>query len=157
MRSKSFIALAIILVILLVGAVGVYAYDSNREDLIAKGVTVSGIDVGGMRADQARAKLRRELVVPLSRPIVARWHGHRFKLTPRRARVGVNVDSSVDAALRRSRAGGVISRTVRGLTGARLAAAMNVQITYDERAVKRLVRRVRHSLDREPRDASVSF
>ena len=65
MRSKSFIAVAAFIVVLLVGAVGVYAYDSNREDLIAEGITVGGVDVGGLRAGEAKAKLRTALLEPL--------------------------------------------------------------------------------------------
>src|SRR3954447_3423946 len=103
MRSKSFIAIAGVIALLLVAAGGVYAYDSSREDLIAKGVTIGGVDVGGMRADEAGRKLRSELLEPLATPVVARWKGHRYTLTPRSARVGVNIDRSVQEAVARSR------------------------------------------------------
>src|ERR687889_306599 len=102
MRSKSFIAVAAFIVVLLVGAVGVYAYDSNREDLISEGITVGGVDVGGLRADQAKEKLRAALLNPLDKPVVAKFKGKRFVLTPKQARIGVNVNSSVAEALDRS-------------------------------------------------------
>jgi lipoprotein-anchoring transpeptidase ErfK/SrfK len=157
MRSKSFIAVAGFLIALLVGAVGVYAYDSTRDDLIAEGVTIGGVDVGGMHAQQAERKLHAALLSPLSKPIVARYHDRRFTLTPEAARVGVNVNRSVRDAVERSRQGGFISRTVRGLTGGEVKAALDVQITYDQDAVARLVHRARSRLDREPRNADVSF
>jgi len=157
MRSKSFIAVTAFIVVLLVGAVGVYAYDSNREDLISEGITVGGVDVGGLRADEARQKLRAALLNPLDRPVVARFKGKRFVLTPKQARIGVNVDASVQEALRRSREGGFISRTVRGLTGGEVAASMDVRVTYDRDAVARLVAKARKKLDRAPVDADVSF
>jgi lipoprotein-anchoring transpeptidase ErfK/SrfK len=157
MRSKSFIAVTAFIVVLLVSAVGVYAYDSSHDDRIAEGVTVGGVDIGGMRAGAAKAKLRRELLAPLNRAIVASYHGHDFTLTPERARVGVNVDASVDAALRRSREGGVVKRTWRDLTGGTVNTAMDVEVTYDQDAVDRLVRRVSRRLHRDPRDAKVSF
>jgi lipoprotein-anchoring transpeptidase ErfK/SrfK len=157
MRRKSFIAVAGIVIVLLAGAAGVYAYDSGRKDVIAKGVTIGGVDVGGMKAAEAKATLRRQLLDPLSRPVVAR-HGRRhFTLTPEAARVGVNVDSMVDTALARSRDGGILSRTVRNLTGGEVAAAMAVQITYDHDAVNKVVKRAQRALDREPVDAKVSF
>ena len=34
--------------------------DTGRNDLIAKGIRVGSIDVGGMRAHEARAKLAEE-------------------------------------------------------------------------------------------------
>src|SRR5262245_29832928 len=126
MRSKSVIAVGVLIAVLLAAAAGVYAYDSSRDDLIAKGVTVGGIDVGGMRADQARAKLRRVLLEPLAQPVVAKYRSHSYTLTSRQARVGVNVDASVAEALARSREGGILSRTVRGLTGGKVDANLNV-------------------------------
>jgi lipoprotein-anchoring transpeptidase ErfK/SrfK len=157
MRSKSFIAVLGFVAVLLVAAVGVYAYDSTREDLIAEGITIGGVDVGGMRAADARRKLHADLLTPLSRPIVARYHGRRFTLTPERARVGVDVDRSVAAAVQRSREGGFIARTVRDLTGGHVRQALDVRISYDRDAVDRMVSRVRHVLDREAVDAGVSF
>ena len=48
-----FIFVAVLLLVLVGGAVAAYAYDSSRDDLIAKGVTVAGVDVGGMRTAEA--------------------------------------------------------------------------------------------------------
>ena len=39
------------------GAVAVYAYDSSNDDRIAKGVTVAGVDVGGLTPAEARAEV----------------------------------------------------------------------------------------------------
>ena len=41
MRQRSFILVAVLLLVLVGGAVAAYAYDSSRDDLIAKGVTVA--------------------------------------------------------------------------------------------------------------------
>jgi lipoprotein-anchoring transpeptidase ErfK/SrfK len=157
MRSKSFIAVFGVIALLLVAAGGVYAYDSSREDLIAKGVTIGGVDVGGLRADEASQKLRAELLEPLATPVVARWKDHRYTLTPRSARVGVNIDRSVQDAVERSRDSGILDRTVRGLTGGEVDEALQVKVSYDHDAVSRVVSRVRKSLERPAVDASVSF
>ena len=157
MRSKSFIAVAAFIAVLLVGAVGVYAYDSNREDLIAEGISVGGVDVGGLRADEAKQKLRTALLEPLNKPVVAKFKDKRFTLSPDQARIGVNVDSSVREALAKSREGGFISRTVRGITGGKVREDMDVEVTYDRDAVKRLVAKAQAKLERDPVDADVSF
>src|SRR3954471_24514651 len=68
-RQRSFVIPAVIVGVLIVLAVGVYAYDSSRDDQIAKGVTVGGIDVGGMQADKARQKLSSEMGQSLKRSI----------------------------------------------------------------------------------------
>src|SRR3712207_3167897 len=158
MRSKSFIAVAGFLVLLLVLAGGVYAYDTGRNDLIADGIRVGGIDVGGLRAHEARAKLNDELLGPLRRPVTATYGATRtFSLTPEQARVGVDIDGAVDHALDRSRSGNLLSRTVRGLTGETVQAELPVDITYDRAAVDGLVKDVEAALERDPVDARVSF
>jgi len=157
MRSKSFLAILGVIALLLIAAGGVYAYDSIRENLVADGVTIGGVDVGGLRADEARARLRAQLLAPLGRPVVARYRHHEFTLTPRAARVGVDIDRSVAAAVAHSRSGGILDRTVRGLTGGTVRQALEVRVTYDHRAVARVVARVRRRLDRPPTDAAVSF
>ena len=50
MQQRSFILVAATIAAFIVGAVAAYAYDSSRSDLIAKGVTVAGVDVGGLKA-----------------------------------------------------------------------------------------------------------
>ncbi len=157
MRSKSFIAVSGFIVLLLVLAGGVYAYDTQRNDLIADGIRVGGIDVGGLRAHEARAKLNRELLGPLRQPVTATYKSRTFTLTPEQARVGVDIDGSVDHALDRSRSGNLLSRTVRGLSGETVQAEMPVDITYDRKAVDRMVSDVEAKLERDPVDARVSF
>jgi lipoprotein-anchoring transpeptidase ErfK/SrfK len=157
MRSRTFILVAGLLVALLVLAGGVYAYDTGRNDLIAKGVRVGGIDVGGLRAHDARKRLADQLLTPLRQPVVASHGEERFTLTPEEARVGVDIDGSVDRALARSRSGNLLARTVRGLTGETVQAELPVDVNYDPAAVDRLVKSVEKSLERPATNADVDF
>jgi lipoprotein-anchoring transpeptidase ErfK/SrfK len=157
MRSKSFMAVAGSLVVLLVLAGGVVAYDSGHKDKIAKGISVGGVDIGGLKRAAAEQKLRAQLAEPLQRPIVARLHGHRFTLTPETAKIVVNVEDSVTQALNRSRDGGILKRTVRGLTGGEVKDDLDIQVTYDRGAVPALVKRVRQHLNADPVDADVDI
>ena len=65
MGRKSKIAIVTGIVVVLLGAVGAYAYDSTQKDKIADGVTIGGVDVGGMNAAEARSAVRHRLLVPL--------------------------------------------------------------------------------------------
>ena len=65
MRHRWFILVAVLLLVLAGGAVAAFAYDSSRDDLIAKGVTIAGVDVGGMRTAEATRVVQRELQKPL--------------------------------------------------------------------------------------------
>jgi lipoprotein-anchoring transpeptidase ErfK/SrfK len=157
MRNKTFILVAAFLVILLAGAVAAYAYDSSRDDTIAEGVTVAGVDVGGMRVDDAQRVIARELREPLERPISVVRGGKRFTLSAQDAGVHADVTGMVDEALEASRDGNIVSRVARDLTGGEENAQVPARVTYDEAAINGLVRRVRSSVNRAPRDAEVDF
>jgi lipoprotein-anchoring transpeptidase ErfK/SrfK len=155
MRHRSFILVAAVVGILLVGTVGVYAYDSSRDDLIADGVKVAGVDVGGMRAGEARRTLQREVAAPLERSVIVTYRRRQFRLSPERARLTADVGGMVAEALRESREGNLLSRTARGLTGGSVDADVDARVTYSQAAVDALVKRVARVLNRPARDARV--
>jgi lipoprotein-anchoring transpeptidase ErfK/SrfK len=138
-------------------AVGAFAYDSARDDLIADGVSVAGVDVGGLRASAARERLRNRLQRRLDRPVAVAVAGHRFHLTPGRAGLSVDVDGMVDAAVDEGRSGGLPARVWRGITGREIDSDLPARVDYSRVALKRFVRRVRRNIDRPARDASVKF
>jgi lipoprotein-anchoring transpeptidase ErfK/SrfK len=157
MRQKSFILVAVLLLVLVGGAVGAYAYDTARDDVIAEGVTVAGVDVGGMKVDEAQRAIARELSAPLERPIAVAHGGRHFKLSARAAGVHADVAGMVSEALAKSRAGNIISRVTRDLTGGSEEAQVPARVTYDDDAVDGFVKRIARSLDRRAQDAEVDF
>jgi lipoprotein-anchoring transpeptidase ErfK/SrfK len=156
MRRTAIVIPVAIVALLVGGAVGVYAYDAARDDLIADGLSVAGVDLGGMRASEARAKVERELAGRLERPIVVRVGRRRFTLPPERSGIRTDTEAIVQEALRRSRDGNVLSRTVRGITGGRVDADLQPRVSYSAGAVAGLVRRVKRRVDRSPSDATVT-
>jgi vancomycin resistance protein YoaR len=157
MRSKLLPIVAGLVSVLLLAAGALYVYDATRSDLIAEGVTVNGVSVGGLKANEARVVLRRALADPLQRPVVVRHGDRRFKLTARRARVEVDVDASVDRALDVSHTGNLVSRAWRSATGGRVEQDIPVDVAYSKKAVRRLVSRVSDALARKPVDADVEI
>ena len=149
--------MAVVLLILIGGAVAAYAYDSSREDLIAEGVTIAGVDVGGMKSDEARALVRRELQEPLEQPISVVRGKTRFNLSAEDAGVKADVGGMVDEALRASRDGSIFSRVARDVTGGEEDVQVPPRVSYSSAAVEQLVERVEKKLNRPARDAEVSF
>ena len=135
----------------------ILAWDAGRKDLIANGVRVGSVDVSGMRRDEAHATLQARLLKPLTTPLVVRSADMTFALSAREARTGLNIDALVDEAVKRSRAGGVLARAWRGITGERLDARLTPRVEYSRKAVQRIVDRVRVAVSRKPVDAKVSF
>jgi lipoprotein-anchoring transpeptidase ErfK/SrfK len=157
MRNTWLILLAVLLLALVGGAVAAYAYDSSREDVIAEGVTVAGVDVGGMKADEARRAVARSLDEPLSQPISVARAGRRFNLSAEDAGVRADVDGMVDEALAESRDGNIFTRVTRDLGGGEENVRVTAEITYDQEAVARLVKRVKKQMNRPAKDAEVLF
>jgi lipoprotein-anchoring transpeptidase ErfK/SrfK len=157
MRHRWFILVAVLLLMLVGGAVAAYAYDSSRDDVIAKGVTVAGIDVGGMTTTEARRLIRRELQEPLEKPVAVRRKSIRFTLSAQDAGVKADVGGMVDEALHASRDGSIFHRVARDLTGGEENAQVPPRVTYSSNAVHDLVTRVKKKLNRPARDATVEF
>jgi lipoprotein-anchoring transpeptidase ErfK/SrfK len=156
-RSATFIAVVTGLILLVGAAGGVYAYDRSREDTIADGVKVGGVDLGGLSRAAATRRLRARLYEPLKADVVVRVRGQHHTLTAAVAGTALHVGPSIDEALRRSRSGNVLSRTLRKITGGSIDADVQPEITYSEDAVRRLVARVARNVDRDVRDATVKF
>jgi len=157
MPRRLIAVLALTVTVLLVGAGSLYAFDRQVRTKIADGVTVNGIDVGGLEPAAARQKLADSLLEPLSRPVSVRYKGRRFTLTPEQANVAVDIDGSVDRAMAVSTEGNLFTRTWREVRGRELDARVDAKIDYSEDAVRRIVRRVERRLEIEVRDASVDL
>jgi len=155
-RSRSFIAVVVILVILFGGVAAVYAYDTSRDDTIARGVTAGDLDLSGLSVAEARALLERRMARPLRRPVRVRYKGRIFRLSARGARLRPDVEGTVAEAVARSRDGNLVTRTLRDLSGEGVNAHLEMRVSYSRRAVARLVRRVKRAFDRPVREPSVT-
>jgi L,D-transpeptidase-like protein/putative peptidoglycan binding protein len=157
MKQRSFIILATCVAALIIGAVAAYAYDSSRDDQIANGVTIAGVDVGGMRTSKAREVVRRRVEPGLRRPLTV-YYGHkRIVLKPATIGTRPEVDAMVDKALHESRDGNLFGRLARDVTGGEEKARIPGQIAYSRAGFDRYIRRAERVLNRPPRDAHVQF
>ena len=123
LARKFQIALVVFVTALLVVAVGAYAWDSSKSDQIADGVTIGGVDVSGMTADEATKVVDRKLVAPLRNPVTVRFEGVKYRLSTQNLKVRSNVDGMVDQALEESQQGGQPTRVWRYATGGEVDAA----------------------------------
>src|SRR4051794_34619351 len=157
MPRRLIAVLVLTVTVLLVGAASLYAFDSKSKHHIADGVTVNGVDVGGLTPAQAHDKLSAALLKPLDRPVSVRYHGRRFTITPEAAHIAIDIDGSVDRAMDVSQQGNLFTRTWREVRGTVLDERVEAKVSWDRAAVRKLVRRVKAKLTIEPRDASVDL
>jgi lipoprotein-anchoring transpeptidase ErfK/SrfK len=156
MGRRTKIAVVAGVLVLLLLAVGAYAYDSSQDGKIADGVTIGGVDVGGMDAGEAKRAVRRELLAPLRHSLRVGYDGESWTLDGRSLRVQADLDRATEDALAATRNGGLPGRLVRYVTGGSVDENVAARITYSRRAVNRFVRRVGAAVDREPQNADVS-
>jgi lipoprotein-anchoring transpeptidase ErfK/SrfK len=152
---KTKIAIVVGAVVLVLGAVAAYAYDSSQKDKIADGVTVGGVEVGGMTVEQAERAVRSQLIDPLRHPLRVGYAGQSWHLPVKRLKVRADVSAAVQQALDESQNGGLPGRLVRYVTGGELDKQIGADVSYSRSAVNRFVRHVAGEVDREPRDAGV--
>jgi len=142
---------------LLLCLLAMLVYDNSRSSSVAQGIKVADVDIGGLDAEQARQRVSAQLVAPLDKPLTVPAGDRQFHLTAREARISTDVDAIIDDAVQRSREGGMLARTWRGITGAERNITLKPQIKYSAAAVDRLVTRVERSLNRPAVDAKVEF
>jgi lipoprotein-anchoring transpeptidase ErfK/SrfK len=157
MRHKSFILLASLLFLLIGGAVAVYAYDASNNDEIAKGITVAGVDVGGLKKAEAAKAVADRVNGPLQTTIKVRWAGKTYHLSAKRTHARANIDATIQEALDKSDSGNILSRTKRNLTGGRINTDIPVEVSYDEASVEKLVAKIEKRVDRRPVNAGIAF
>jgi lipoprotein-anchoring transpeptidase ErfK/SrfK len=155
MGRKTQIAIVTGVVVLVLGAVAAYAYDSSQDGNIAEGVTIGGVEVGGMTEAEAKRAVRRQLLAPLRHSLRVGYDGQSWVLAGETLKLHADVDHAVEEAIAESRDGGLPARLVRYATGGNLDEQLPADLTYSRPAVNRFVREVASAVDREPRDASV--
>ncbi len=155
-KVPTLIAIAI-LVLVLASVAAMFAWDASRADTIANDVHVGPVDVSGMTRAQARDAITNDLIVPLRKPLIIQAAGKPYPLTAREAHLGADLGAMVDAAVRRSRDGGVLARTWRAISGKGVGARVTPMVAFSDRAVRRTVDRVRVKVSRPAKDAKVNF
>jgi lipoprotein-anchoring transpeptidase ErfK/SrfK len=157
MRTRLIVLVTVLVLLGLGGVAGVYFYDQGKQDLIAAGVKVNGVPIGGMTRVAAERKLSSTLLEPLDRPVKVRYKDRTFTLTQKAAAIGIDIRGSVDKAMRRSQEGDMFSRTWRNLRNESLNTELAAEVSYNQPAIEKLVKRVRRSIDRKPVDATVDL
>src|SRR5919197_267928 len=157
MKHRSLVLAAVVVGVLLAAAVGAWAYDATQKSEIARGISAGGVNIGGMSASKAKQVLREKLAAPLEQLLTV-WPRHRhFRISAEKAHLQTDVDAMVQQAIDKSRDGSFISRTFRDATGGSVDKNVAPIVSYDHKAIARLVRRVERGVNRAPTDATVTY
>jgi len=152
---KTQIAIVVSLVLVILGAGSVYAWDSAKKDEIAEGVTIGGVDVGGRTVDEAKALVEADLLEPLDRPLTVNYGDEHFTLEPDELDVRADVDGMVQAALAVSQEGGLPTRVWRYATGGLVEEEIEPSIAYSQGTLDDFIKGVEKNVNQPAIDASV--
>jgi vancomycin resistance protein YoaR len=150
-RWKAVLAAAV-LVLLAVLALG-FAY-SGSEDVVAGGVKVSGVEVGGLDAQQAEAKLAGRAHARATQPVVFSGAGRRWSIAPAQLAVKGDWNAAADDALAR----GDGAPPWRGLERLRIrlfGSDVQPDGTADQAALTRQIRVIAKQVELKGREAAI--
>lgn len=122
-------------------------YDYNERGRIPKGVSVAGVDLGGMTEADARATIERTVSEPLMRPLAVTADGAEYTFDPRGS-VSVDVDGMLDEAYAPRRNASFVARVRHDAGVSRLEGEVEPLYSVDATAVATWMRVVAAQIDR---------
>jgi len=155
MGRKLQIAAVIAVALLIVGAVGAYAWDNSQKDTIAAGVKIGGVDVGELTSDKAKGEIQETLVEPLDKSVTVSHDGTKYELKPEQVGLRADVDGMVDQAIAASREDALPSRLWRYASDGEVNRTIKPRIDYSEEELTDFVVKIEQDVNSEPQDASV--
>ena len=155
MGRKLYIAVVLGVVLLLAGAVGAYAWDASRSDEIAEGITIGGVDVGGMTETEAEQAVSKALVEPLDEDVTVTQDGTKYVLSAQKLAVRADVASSVQRALNESQEGGLPTRVWRYATGGELDEDIEPSVEFNQEEIDKFIETIAADVHQAPVNASV--
>jgi vancomycin resistance protein YoaR len=118
---------------------------------VPRGVTVAGVDVGGMSHDEAEKKLRDEIGPRLSKPVALKAGDVNAELDPKTAGLELDWDGTID------RAGSQPLSPVTRVTSFFTSREVGVATKADDAKVSGALEAMRPKLDHEPIEGTIKF
>lgn len=134
-------------------AYAAYRYDRATADRILPGVSVAGVDVGGMTRTQAIDAVELAAAAQLDAPIQVLAGDASWSVTPRELGRTASVEGAVEEALDASTQVGFVSRVWHRWRQQPLE--VDVPLVYDGGSVSSFVERITEAVSVEPVDAAV--
>jgi lipoprotein-anchoring transpeptidase ErfK/SrfK len=154
------IALVFFVVLGLLGggtAYAAYRYDRSAADRILPGVTLAGVDVGGMTRDEAIRVVQEHAELRLTHPLEVQAAGVTWTVTPAALGMKADVGVAVDRALSVADEMPFLSRLYHRVMDKPVERAYPLEFTEDESAVRAFVQQAYDEVAVPPVDAEISL
>ncbi len=152
------IALGIVVVLALVGAVALLAVGMKQfqaNDEIAANVRIAGIDVGGLTSAEAQARLESQLRSALPTEVDLIYPNGTYTISREELGVATLLDQAVTEAVRIGRTGGWLGRIQTRLQLWYSGRDISIPVWFDQHRLRQTLEEVAAQIDCEPVDAQV--
>lgn len=102
---------AVIGLFIIAATLGLFLYGYTHVDRVYQGVTIAGVEVGGMTETEARSAIEQTYRDYLAAPVTLTFEGAEYQVVPRDAGIALDVDATVDQAMLFGRDGFIWGRT----------------------------------------------
>lgn len=145
--------------LLLVGAaiVGLLLYGAAHSNQIYEGVSIGGIDVGGMTRSEARVAVTDKFSEAASSPVLLVSNDQKFYFNPSTSGINVDTEASLNAAFAYGRSGSIWSRS-QDWAGALLQGQdVPMQLKLDTAKIDATLQGAAKQLVRDPQPAYLMY
>ena len=150
------IAVGILLVALGGVSFAAYRYDQASSDRILPGVSIAGVDVGGMTRAEAIGAVDRSVAARLNASLTVTAAGQTWTVTPAELGEQAGVEAAVDRALSDSSSVGFLTRVWHRLRHEPLGLQVDLGYGVEGSATQDLVSTIAGAVARAPRDAGIA-
>jgi lipoprotein-anchoring transpeptidase ErfK/SrfK len=159
--SRRTLILAIVLPVTLLvaglGTFGALAIDRNARRTLPSGAFIQGVDVGGLRFEQAVARVREKVEAPLHRPVTLTVDEFRLETSPWELGYRVDVPKAVDQAMGSRRSGNVLTRVSSQLFGGGAAPFLEVRPSWGPGTLDAVLAEAGAVVGTAPKDADIDL
>ncbi|HEX2118270.1 MAG TPA: L,D-transpeptidase/peptidoglycan binding protein [Acidimicrobiales bacterium] len=159
--SRRTIVLAVVLPVTLLvaglGAFGALAIDRQARRTLPSSAFIQGVDVGGLRFDQAVARVREKVEAPLHRPVKLTVDEFEVDTSPWELGYRVDVPAAVRKAMGSRSSGNVVSRVASQLFGSGPAPFLELRPTWGPGRLDEVVAEAGRVVGTAPKDADIDI
>lgn len=127
--------------------------DSQR---IASNVTIQGVEVGGMTAEEATRAVALDWAAHLPEQVTLEWTGGESSFSPKQLGVRLRIKTAVSRAMRVGREGSLTNQWFARIRLARAGMDMPVTVEVDSAVVKDRLTELEPEVNRKPKNADIS-
>lgn len=131
MSRRVLVVAGSVLGVLLVVVLAAFAVTVVRSGEVLAGVSVDGVDLGGLGPEDARAKLQERTDVRSGEPVVLTHDGREFTVDPLDVGATVDVDALVEEAMDAGREGSFLQDRITTLRGTDVELSLDFEVDED--------------------------